>query len=105
MENRHGSGARAGSLGGKGFYIVLFLCAAVVGVSAWIMLTDAGTNVEANETAEEAVDVSGAYVTMIPADFALETEQDVATMAEADTAENEPESAEEPAPWGERAST
>ena len=39
-----------GAIGGKGFYIVLLLCAAVIGVSAWILLTDAGTNVE--ETAE-----------------------------------------------------
>ena len=54
MENKQGSGARAGSLGGKGFYIVLLLCAAVIGISAWIMLTKAGTNVE-NETAEDVV--------------------------------------------------
>ena len=26
-------------LTGKGFYIVLFLCAAVIGVSAWVMAT------------------------------------------------------------------
>lgn len=31
---------------GKGFYIVLFLCVAVIGVSAWTMLTDKGTDVE-----------------------------------------------------------
>ena len=68
MENRSGSGARAGSLGGKGFYIVLFLCAAVIGVSAWIMLTDAGTNVEATQTMDTIpVNVSEAVVTMIPA--------------------------------------
>ena len=30
---------------GKGFYIVLFLCVAVIGVSAWAMLTGKGTNV------------------------------------------------------------
>ena len=67
MENKHGSG-KAGSLGGKGFYIVLFLCAAVIGMSAWLMLTDVGTNVEDTaETQEEAVDVSGAFVTMLPA--------------------------------------
>ena len=70
MENKHGSGARAGSLEGKGFYIVLFLCAAVIGLSAWLLLTKAGTNVE-DETAEEVVDVSGAYVTMLPAEGAL----------------------------------
>ncbi len=70
MENKHGSGARAGSLEGKGFYIVLFLCAAVIGLSAWLLLTDAGTNVEDETAEEQIVDVSGAYVTMIPADNA-----------------------------------
>ena len=76
MENKHGSGAKAGSLGGKGFYIVLFLCAAVIGVSLWIMLTDAGTNVEDVMAEEPVVDVSGAFVTMIPADEGMRTEQE-----------------------------
>ncbi len=31
---------------GQGFYIVLFLCAAIIGVSAWALLADSGTNVE-----------------------------------------------------------
>ena len=31
---------------GKGFYIVLFLCVAVIGVSAWSMLAGNGTDVE-----------------------------------------------------------
>lgn len=31
---------------GKGFYIVLFLCVAVIGVSAWILLAGTGTDVE-----------------------------------------------------------
>ena len=89
MENKQGSGARAGSLGGKGFYIVLFLCAAVIGISAWIMLTNAGTIVE-DETAEDAVDISGAYVTMLPAGTVTEPEADVDAMAEA-VAETEEE--------------
>ena len=32
---------------GKGFYIVLFLCVAVIGVSAWSMLAEDGTDVDA----------------------------------------------------------
>ena len=76
MENKNGSGHGAGSLGGKGFYIVLFLCAAVIGVSLWIMLTDAGTNVEDVMAEEPVVDVSGAFVTMIPADEGMRTEQE-----------------------------
>ena len=99
MENKHGSGARAGSLEGKGFYIVLFLCAAVIGLSAWLLLTKAGTNVE-DETAEEYVDVSGAYVTMLPADSARQqTQSDEAPAAEqepaAETAQPEAETAAE----------
>ncbi len=83
MENKQGSGARAGSLEGKGFYIVLFLCAAVIGISAWILFANAGTNVE-DETAEEIVDVSGAYVTMLPAGTVVERQEDTEVMAEAD---------------------
>ena len=37
---------------GKGFYIVLFLCVAVIGVSAWAMLTGAGTDVEDNDASD-----------------------------------------------------
>ena len=93
MDNRHGSGARAGSLGGKGFYIVLFLCAAVIGVSAWMLLTDARTNVE-NETADKIVDVSGAYVTMLPA-AGSGAAQNVPAMADSTAA---PTATAEPSP-------
>ena len=65
MDKRKGSGL-AGAMGGKGFYIVLFLCAAVLGVSAWVLLADVGTNVEETEAAQRPVDISGAVVTMIP---------------------------------------
>ena len=34
---------------GKGFYIVLFLCVAVIGASAWVMLTENGADVENTE--------------------------------------------------------
>ena len=34
---------------GKGFYIVLFLCVAVIGVSAWSMLTGKGANIAGTE--------------------------------------------------------
>ena len=88
MENKHGPGASAGSLGGKGFYIVLFLCAAVIGVSAWMLLTDAGTNVD-NETLENTADVSGAYVTMLPAMDQSQDVQDVPAMAETELPDGE----------------
>ena len=81
MENKSGSGARAGAMGGKGFYIVLFLCAAVIGVSAWILLAGVGTNVE--QAAEKNVDVSAAIVTTVPAGTPMETEEEVTeTMTE-----------------------
>ena len=84
MENKHGSGGKAGSLGEKGFYIVLFLCAAVIGVSAWMLLADVGTNVE-NETVENAADVPVVYSTMLPAmDPVTPPEDATAAMAEAD---------------------
>ena len=38
---------------GKGFYIVLFLCVAVIGVSAWVILAETGTNVDN----QQAIDV------------------------------------------------
>lgn len=75
MENRNESGAKAGVMGGKGFYLVLLLCAAVIGVSAWILLAGAGTNVDNAQTAEKVVDVSGATVTMLPADWSRDTRE------------------------------
>lgn len=81
MENNNGSGAKSGTMGGKGFYLILLLCAAVIGVSAWILLADGGTKVDEMQTAEQVVDVSGATVTMLPADWTRpeETAQPTAT--------------------------
>lgn len=64
MENKTGSGGKAWAMGGKGFYIVLFLCAAVIGVSSWILLSGAGTNVE--DDAEAVMSVSEVVVTSVP---------------------------------------
>ena len=47
MESNGSSGRKLESFfAGKGFYIVLFLCAAVIGVSAWILMSEPGTDVE-----------------------------------------------------------
>ena len=47
MEKKKGFGQRLESFfAGKGFYIVLFLCVAVIGVSAFIMLSGTGTDVD-----------------------------------------------------------
>jgi len=63
---------------GKGFYIVLFLCVAVIGVSAWSMLAGNGTDVEDNgdrdmslsDTPDEEAEMTGLtdypYVNELP---------------------------------------
>ena len=83
MENRNDSGARAGVMGGKGFYLILLLCAAVIGVSAWILLAGGGTKVDDMQTSEQVVDVSGATVTMLPADWTRSPEETVKPTATA----------------------
>lgn len=50
-----------GSRGGKGFYIVLCLCALVVGSSSWLLLSGAGTDVE-DEAYQQAADSGMAEV-------------------------------------------
>lgn len=84
MENKKGSRFKTGAMGGKGFYIVLCLCAAVIGVSSWILLSDVGTNVE---TAEAMVDISDAIVTTLPAGTPMETDEPT---EETDAGEPEP---------------
>lgn len=50
MEKKKGFGeAIEAFFAGKGFYIVLFLCVAIIGVSAWVMLTENGTDVDSGE--------------------------------------------------------
>ena len=52
--NSSSSGKRLeGFLSGKGFYIVLFLCAAVIGVSAWMMA--AGNETMSNDALQTSV--------------------------------------------------
>lgn len=47
MEKKRSLGEKAEAFfAGKGFYIVLFLCVAVIGVSAWAMLSGTGTDVD-----------------------------------------------------------
>lgn len=91
MEKKTGPGSKAGAMGGKGFYIVLFLCAAVIGVSSWILLSDAGTNVETAEANSYTVDISDAIVTTLPAGTPMETPEP----AQEETAVGEEESQSE----------
>lgn len=49
MEEKKSFGASLEAFfAGKGFYIVLFLCMAVIGVSAWVMLTEKAADTEVN---------------------------------------------------------
>ena len=90
MEKKKGPGGMAGAMAGKGFYIVLFLCAAVIGASAWIL--SAGTNVEESESVLQTVDISDAVVTMLPAGTPMEKDDEfIETMAEQDSAAAETE--------------
>lgn len=56
-EKKNSGGMLEAFFAGKGFYIVLFLCVAVIGISAWIMLAGTGTDVEQIANAEDAADV------------------------------------------------
>ena len=48
---------------GKGFYIVLFLCVTVIGVSAWSLITDSGKTARATEAGVAAANLDpGALV-------------------------------------------
>jgi murein DD-endopeptidase MepM/ murein hydrolase activator NlpD len=94
MENKK----KAASLGGKSFYLVLVLCAAVIGVSAWILLSDAGT--DSMEAAETMVDIPDVVVTMVPAGTAMEEEEeapelDLETLLEETEETDETQEAEE----------
>ena len=66
MENRKSPGEKLGELlAGKGFYIVLLLCAALIATSIWLMADGSRADVETNggETeyhmAESAPDHTG----------------------------------------------
>lgn len=72
MNKKKGLGLGAWAMEGKGFYIVLFLCAAVLGVSAWILLAGAGTDVEV-ETVDSRAAIPDVVVTRLPAGTPMET--------------------------------
>jgi murein DD-endopeptidase MepM/ murein hydrolase activator NlpD len=78
MENKKKSGAA----GEKSFYVVLALCAAVIGVSAWILMSDVGTN--KLESAETMVDIPEVVVTTVPAGTPMEQEEQAETEPELD---------------------
>lgn len=83
----------SGSQGGKGFYIVLGLCAAVVGTSSWILLSGGGTDVD-----DGSMETAGVAIREEAADAALPQEEAAAVMAEAEEASVQ-ESLEEEYLW------
>ena len=74
MENKKQTAARLERFfAGKGFYIVLFLCVAVIGVSAWSLLSGPGKTPETSaadmavmERVEEAVPAAAAEPVTLP---------------------------------------
>lgn len=79
MENNSRPDGKFGSMEGKDFYIVLFLCAAVVIASAWMLIAGAGTDVEDSKTV--SVDISDAVVTMLPAGSRDDSANDIPVSA------------------------
>ncbi len=96
MEKKNGPGDKLWAMEGKGFYIVLFLCAAVIGASAWILLADAGTDVEEVRTADSVAAISDVVVTMLPAGTPMDTPEPAAeSLLEEDVSEQEAAAEEE----------
>ena len=97
METNKRPGGAAGAMAGKGLYLVLFLCAAVIGISAWIVAADMRDQAKLSETAENTVDISDAVVTMLPAGTPLEEDDSdtVPTIALSDEEETDEVSSEQ----------
>ncbi len=67
MNNRNSGGKLERFFEGKGFYIVLFLCAAVIGVSAWMLASGNRTMVkEAKESNTARLDNKKVETVIIP---------------------------------------
>ena len=86
MNNSSSGGKLEGFFTGKGFYIVLFLCAAVIGVSAWMMAAGNETMVEdvtnVNRTRLEKQRVETVIVTpQVEVNAPLEGDQMLEAMA------------------------
>lgn len=103
-ENNKNSGGKLEKFfNGKGFYIVLFLCAAVIGVSAWSLLSGRGT-VEKEDTGDISLAATprptAAVSTPAPTPESAETDWEVPEDAVEVIADPEPEppevAAEEP---------
>ena len=100
MEKRKGSGL-TGAMEGKGFYMVLFLCAAVIAAAVWLMI--AGNDAEEPALEERTVDISDAVVTMLPAGTLMEEDAVAASaMQEDEPALTEDEPAETAVTTGRR---
>lgn len=74
MSSNSSGGRLEGFLTGKGFYIVLFLCAAVIGLSAWMMAAGNGAMEELTPTgAVEERRVETIIITPAPREDRVET--------------------------------
>ena len=59
---------------GKGFYIVLFLCAAVIGVSAWMMAAGNETMEDLNKTNDISLENKRVETIIVPPQTSKEPE-------------------------------
>ena len=64
---------------GKGFYIVLFLCAAVIGVSAWMMAAGNETMDDLSKTNDISLENKRVETIVVPPQTETETEDSAAT--------------------------
>ena len=89
MNSKSNRGGLDGFLSGKGFYIVLFLCAAVVGVSAWMMAAGERSMTEDIGTLSQTINQHRTETVIIPpreesaAQSATPREESVTVMEEA----------------------
>lgn len=67
MSNKSSGGKLEGFFTGKGFYIVLFLCAAVIGVSAWMMAAGNETMAESAKNSSVVMDNRRVETVIVPA--------------------------------------
>ena len=99
MNSRSSGGWLEAFFTGKGFYIVLFLCAAVIGASAWMMAAGNGT------MAEDVIEVSNTTTGAGRTEMILPPKRDDSQTLEEIIQEStqvfqEPEVQEEPGPGG-----
>ena len=81
MNSSSSGGKLEGFFTGKGFYIVLFLCAAVIGVSAWMMAAGNGAMSGESALSEQRADTARVETIIIPGRTETAWDEEVETEA------------------------